>query len=228
VAGIARTARSTEAVNAVQVLRLNLGTLHVVAEPWPVHGFVVLHQQLGAVLIDTGCGGPQRMLRDYRVANRAVADALADHGLHPADVRLVITTHLHFDHCGQIAVFPHARLLVQRRELVRVRREGGEMLQWLESTGARLELIEGDVALADGLRIVATPGHTVGHQSVVVETDESSALFVGDAAFRRTVWMEPDGAVLAPGQADDVAAWRRSLDQLHALEASDVYFCHDD
>ena len=214
--------------SAVQVLRLNLGTLHVLEDPWPVHGFVVLHRQLGAVLIDTGCGGPVQMLRDYRVANRSVADALAEHGLHPADVRLVITTHLHFDHCGQIAVFPHARLLVQRRELVRVRREGGEMLQWLESTGARLELIEGDTALADGLRVIATPGHTVGHQSVLAEADGRSALFVGDAAFRRAVWAEPDGAVLAPGQADDVAAWRRSLEELHAYAASDVYFCHDD
>lgn len=212
----------------MQVLRLSLGTLHVVDDPWPVHGFVLLHQQLGAVLIDTGCGGPEQLLREYRVANRRVADALAEHGLHPSDVRLVIVTHLHFDHCGQIAVFPHARLLVQRRELERVRREGGDMLKWLESTGARLELMEGDVAVGDGLRIVATPGHTVGHQSVIAESEGNSALFVGDAAFRRTLWTAPDGAVLAPGQADDVAAWRRSLDELRAYGAADVYFCHDD
>ena len=212
----------------MQVLSLNLGTLHVLHDPWPVHGFVVLHQRLGAVLIDTGCGGPEQLLREYRVTNRAVAGALAEHGLHPADVRVVINTHLHFDHCGQIAVFPHARLLVQRRELERVRRESGAMLQWLESTGARLELLEGDEAIADGLRVVATPGHTVGHQSVIAESEGNCALFVGDAAFRRTVWTAPDAVVLAPGQADDVPVWRRSLDELRALGATEVYFCHDD
>ena len=211
----------------MDVLRLNLATIHVVDDPWPVHGFVVRHPSLGAVLIDTGCGGPEALLREYRVVNRSVADALAEHGLSPADVRIVINTHLHFDHCGQNPLFAHARLCVQRRELERVRREEGDVSEWLSAAGVKFELFDGDVALADDLRVVATDGHTTGHQSVLADTERGTELFVGDAAFRRTVWESPGSEQLAPGQAEDVETWRRSLDRLRALNPARVHFCHD-
>jgi len=211
----------------MDVLRLNLATIHVVDDPWPVHGFVVLHPSLGAVLIDTGCGGPEALLREFRVVNRSVADALAEHGLSPADVRIVINTHLHFDHCGQNAVFSHARLCVQRRELERVQREEREVYEWLSATGVQFELFDGDVALANDLRVVATDGHTSGHQSVLADTERGTELFVGDAAFRRTVWDSPGAEQLAPGQAEDVESWRRSLERLRALTPARVHFCHD-
>jgi N-acyl homoserine lactone hydrolase len=211
----------------VDVLRLHLATIHVVEDPWPVHGFVVLHPSLGAVLIDTGCGGPEALLREYRVVNRSVADALAEHGLSPADVRIVVNTHLHFDHCGQNPLFVHARLCVQRRELERVRREEGDVSEWLSAAGVKFELFDGDVALADDLRVVATDGHTTGHQSVLADTERGTELFVGDAAFRRTVWESPGSEQLAPGQAEDVETWRSSLERLRALNPARVHFCHD-
>ena len=208
-------------------MRLNLATIHVVEDPWPVHGFVVLHPSLGAVLIDTGCGGPDALLREYRVVNRSIAEALAEHGLSPADVRIVINTHLHFDHCGQNPVFPHARLCVQRRELERVQHEEADVNEWLTATGIQFELFDGDVVLADDLRVVATAGHTAGHQSVLVDTERGTELFIGDAAFRRTVWESPGAEQLDPGQAEDVETWRHSLQQLRALTPARVHFCHD-
>jgi N-acyl homoserine lactone hydrolase len=211
----------------VDVLRLNLATIHVVEDPWPVHGFVVLHPSLGAVLIDTGCGGPEALLREYRVVNRSVADALAEHGLSPADVRIVINTHLHFDHCGQNPQFAHARVCVQRRELERVQREEGDVSEWLSTAGVQFELFDGDISLADDLRVVATDGHTTGHQSVLADTERGTELFVGDAAFRRTVWDSPGVEHLDPGQAEDVETWRRSLQRLRALDPARVHFCHD-
>jgi N-acyl homoserine lactone hydrolase len=211
----------------VQIHRLHLATLIVVEEPWPVHGFVLLHPQLGAVLVDTGCGGPEELLREFRVVNRNVADALAEHDLSPADVSLVINTHLHFDHCGQNPVFAHARMVVQRTELERVHRDGDEMSEWLKSTGVRFELLHGDVALADDLRVVATPGHTRGHQSVLATGAGGVDMFVGDAAFRRSIWDAPDAAELPPGQASDVDAWQRSLAVLHEAQPARVHFCHD-
>ena len=84
---------------------------------WPVHGFVITHPA-GAVLVDTGVGGPQDLLNDWRVVNVSVADALAELDMSPADISLVINTHLHFDHCGQNAVFPHAAFYVQRTEQI--------------------------------------------------------------------------------------------------------------
>ena len=102
----------------LEVKRLHLASLRGLdGREWPVHGFVVTHPG-GAVLVDTGCGGPDEVLSDWRVVNRSVADALAGLDMTPADIGLVINTHLHFDHCGQNAVFPHAPAYVQDRKSV--------------------------------------------------------------------------------------------------------------
>jgi N-acyl homoserine lactone hydrolase len=211
------------------IVRLNLGTINVIEEPWPVHGFVVLHERLGAVLVDTGCGAPDQLLKDYRVVNRKIAEALADHDLAPADIKMVINSHLHFDHCGQNAVFPHAPVYVQRKELERSRRESPWQREWLEYAGARFELLDGDTELAEGLRIISTPGHTVGHQCVVVETNskEPPDLLIGDAAFTVPVYRRPDRRDLPPGQHSNRAAWQRSLGRIRDLKPSRIHFCHD-
>jgi glyoxylase-like metal-dependent hydrolase (beta-lactamase superfamily II) len=91
---------------ALEIRRLSLGQLRGVdGNEWPVHGFVVTFPG-GAVLVDTGMGGPQQWLDDWRAVNRSVAGALDELGLTPGDIGLVINTHLHFDHCGQNAVLP--------------------------------------------------------------------------------------------------------------------------
>ncbi len=98
----------------LEIRRLHLASLRGPdGGEWPVHGFVVIHPG-GAALVDTGVGGPDDLLSDWRVVNRSAADALAGLGMSPADIGLVINTHLHFDHCGQNAVFPHAAVYVQQ------------------------------------------------------------------------------------------------------------------
>src|SRR6266566_4960212 len=95
----------------LEIKRLHLASLQGLdGGTWPVHGFVVTHPG-GAVLVD----------------------AVADLDMSPADIGLVINTHLHFDHCGQNAVFKHAPFYVQRAELSRMRREAGELYDWLAS-----------------------------------------------------------------------------------------------
>jgi len=77
---------------AVEIKRLHLASLQGVdGARWPVHGFVVTHPG-GAVLVDTGVGGPQDWLDDWRVVNRSAADALAELDMSPADIGLVINT----------------------------------------------------------------------------------------------------------------------------------------
>src|ERR1700760_883068 len=92
----------------LEIKRLHLASLQGLdGGTWPVHGFVVTHPG-GAVLVDTGAGGPREVLDDWRGVSRSVADALAELDMSPADIGLVINTYLHFDHCGQNAVFKHA------------------------------------------------------------------------------------------------------------------------
>jgi N-acyl homoserine lactone hydrolase len=80
----------------------------------------------------------------------------------PGDIGLVINTHLHFDHCGQNAVFKHAAFYVQAAELARGRRESPRLADWFDFMDARFELLNGDAEILPGLSVVATPGHTAG------------------------------------------------------------------
>jgi N-acyl homoserine lactone hydrolase len=212
----------------MEIKRLNLGHVVINKQQWPVHGYVILHEQLGVILVDTGCGGPEEVLRYFGVVNRAVADALADHGLSPADVTMVINTHLHFDHCGQNPAFAHAPLMVQREEHLRISRERDEVTDWIEASGMRFELVDGDVALADDLRIVTTPGHTSGHQSVIATTEAGTEVFIGDAAYTRAIWTRfPAVSKLPDGQSADDVAWHRTLTSLKDMAPAKIHFCHD-
>jgi N-acyl homoserine lactone hydrolase len=212
----------------MEIIRLHLGRIDALNKI-PVHGFVIKHPRAGAILVDTGVGWPTELVKEWKVVNRRAADALDEHGLSPADVHIVINTHLHFDHCGQNAVFKHAPFYIQRTELDRARRDDDVTNQWFDFAGARFELLDGDAEVAEGVRVVATPGHTSGHQSVVIDTPEGGALMIGDAAYTADIYRAGDGADLTTwrGQYDDRAAWSKSLDMLHDMHPHAVHFCHD-
>jgi N-acyl homoserine lactone hydrolase len=212
----------------LQVKRLTLAHLRGVdGNTWPVHGFVVLFSG-GAALVDTGVGGPQRWLDDWRVVNRSVADALDELDLTPGDVGLVINTHLHFDHCGQNAVFKHAAFYVQRAELERARVESPKLTDWFDFMNARFELLDGDAEVLPGLRVITTPGHTIGHQSVLVESDDGlSDALVGDAAYKPRFYLDPATDDLPEGQARDPETWRASVGRIQSAAPDRVHFCHD-
>jgi len=211
----------------LEIKRLHLASVRGIdGREWPVHGFVVTHPG-GAVLVDTGCGGPEEVLNDWRVVNRSVADALAGLDMIPADIGLVINTHLHFDHCGQNAVFSHAPCCVQRTELDRAKRESPELYDWFGFMNARWELLDGDIEVLPGLSVITTPGHTVGHQCVVVASDGQSDLLIGDAAYTPHQFAGPPDKDVLPGQASNLVTWRGSLDRIRSLEPDRVHFCHD-
>ena len=212
----------------MEILRLHLARIdrlnHI-----PVHGFVIKHPRAGAILVDTGVGWPTELVKEWQVVNRHAADALAEHDLSPTDVRLVINSHLHFDHCGQNAVFKHAPFYIQRSELTRARREAGPTAEWFDFAGARFELLDGDAEIAEGVRVVATPGHTVGHQSVLADTGGGVSVMIGDAAYTSDIYRDADKADLSiwPGQHSNRSAWTKSLKMLHEMHPHAVHFCHD-
>ena len=149
------------------------------------------------------------------MVNRSVADALAELDMSPADIGLVINTHLHFDHCGQNSVFRHAPVYVQRAELSRAQRESRELYDWFGFMNARFELLDGDTEVLPGLEVITTPGHTAGHQCVLVRGDGGDPatfdLLIGDAAYTPRVYSDPDQSAsdrLPPGQASDLGLAR--------------------
>ena len=153
------------------------------------------------VLVETGNGDklPPKLKDIYGIDHdRDIAGALREVGLSPDDIDTVVMSHLHFDHSGGTTrrngsgglepVFKRARHIVQRREWEDAthphERNRASYLQ--ENIGplgesGLLELVEGEVEIAPGVRVVPTPGHTAGHQSVLIgPPDGPKALFLGD------------------------------------------------
>jgi glyoxylase-like metal-dependent hydrolase (beta-lactamase superfamily II) len=178
-----------------------------------VLAFAIRHPE-GLVLVDTGIGeGDAWVDEHYRPRVRDVVEALRGAALEPADVRTIVHTHLHFDHCGQDRAFPGVPIVVQRAEREAADVAGHTVPGLVGFPGARYELADGDSEIAPGVSVLATPGHTIGHQSVVVRTDDGLVLIVGQAA--------QDARSFATGEADE------SVKRLRALEAERIHFSHD-
>lgn len=95
-------------------------------------------------------------------------------------VALVVNTHLHFDHCGGNRRFPGIPIHVQRRELADARGAAYTVPDWVDFPGATYVEHDGDAEILPGVRLLPAPGHTPGHQIVVVETDEGPVVLGGD------------------------------------------------
>ena len=195
---------------------------------WPVYGFVVTHPG-GIVVIDTGVGSDQPGIEAlYRPVRWPLADGLPELGIAPADVALVINTHLHFDHCGDNQLFPGRPIFAQRAEYDAAQEPRYTIPAWVDFAGATIELLDGEREVLPGLTIVPTPGHTPGHQSVLLETEDGRVIIAGQAAYTASEYASLMEA--HPRGLD--AAWDRekyleSLQRLRELTPQRVYFSHD-
>jgi glyoxylase-like metal-dependent hydrolase (beta-lactamase superfamily II) len=102
---------------------------------------------------------------------------------------------------------------VQQAELDLVLREGHTIVEWVDFPNARYEAVEGDREIVEGVSVLATPGHTPGHQSVTVRTGDGLVLIVGQAS--------QDARSFATGDAD------ATIRRLRELNADRVHFSHD-
>jgi len=102
----------------------------------------------------------------------------------PRDVVCVINTHLHFDHCGGNRLFPGVPIHVQARELADARAVDGHTIRdWVDFPEAAYVEHDGEAEVLPGVRLLPTPGHTRGHQSVLVDTPSGLVVLGGDVAY---------------------------------------------
>ena len=166
---------------------------------------LLVEHPAGLTLIDTGVGNKEntKFLDIYGI--EASVDghltmlhaALAKAGYSAADVRVVINSHLHFDHAGGntmigadggvVPTFPNARYLVHAGEMhyathTNERTAASYFTRNWDALAAsgQLELVESDVELLPGIRMRATPGHTPHHQSIMVQGGDETAIFLAD------------------------------------------------
>jgi glyoxylase-like metal-dependent hydrolase (beta-lactamase superfamily II) len=147
----------------------------------PVLAYLVRHAR-GLILFDTGIGsGEPETEAHYRPRRRALQDALSSAGVSPADISLVVNCHLHFDHCGGNPLFAGKPILVQDIELATARRGGYTFEELLDFPGATYEELTGEAEVWPGVWIIPTPGHTPGHQSLVLRQSDGTVVLAGQA-----------------------------------------------
>ena len=120
--------------------------------------------------------------------------------------------------------FAHARVLVQRAEVGAAREPLYTVPEWAFPQGVELTEIDGDHQVAPGIEIIATPGHTVGHQSVLIDDGNGQRII---ACCQGSWNAESFNATELGDDGWDRAVGAESMRRLHSLQPTSVLFSHD-
>jgi glyoxylase-like metal-dependent hydrolase (beta-lactamase superfamily II) len=150
------------------------------------------------------------------------------------EVKFVITSHSHLDHIGNIEMFPNAVHVIQKKELYQAwwpekfQRGGAHVLaDYDDARDFNYLELEGDYDLfGDGsVRILSTPGHTLGHQSVKLKLPETGTVILSQDA----IWMEENLEGYPAGLNYSVLDYTNSLNRLKMMsdiEGAELWFGH--
>lgn len=196
----------------------------------PVHGFLIEHPD-GAVLVDTGVGFGNPLIDDlYQPRRVELGGLLGQLGVELDEVVAVVNSHLHFDHCGQNpALFgTTTRFYAQAAELAAVEADPFYTdPSWAIAPPAQRRTVRGDEAIIDGVTILATPGHTAGHQSVLIEAAGRRVVIGAQVVWHRD---ELEAETASPANVDPVpelqAAAGESIRRLKALAPETIHLSH--
>lgn len=136
------------------------------------------------ILIDTGLEEfvvPEEVGRTYGFNVLEFEDALATLDLKPEDIDVIIHTHLHNDHCENDYKCVNADVYVQKKEYEFLKDPHPVDHRYYPDILDDVKVIEveGDSNILDGIDVIYTPGHTVGGQSVAIQTSEGKAIITG-------------------------------------------------
>jgi N-acyl homoserine lactone hydrolase len=186
-----------------EVAQVHFCDVTVDGQLWPVLGWTIA-TSAGTVLVDTG------MIDSTPELDAEWGPVLRD--WHVPDVAAVVNTHLHFDHCGGNRCYAGVPTYVQRIELAAAVAPD-YLVEWVRFAGETYVELDGDTELFDGVSVLFTPGHSAGHQAVVVETDEGRVVLGGDVTYSMRELV--DGAT-------------ESIRRIHALRPRAVFLAHQD
>lgn len=172
---------------------------------WHLHFrcYAIRSPRMGTVLVDTGIGPVTARATSWAPVPGVLPESLASAGIDRTDVATVVLTHLHTDHTGWAVVgdhdgmkpyFPNARYVVQSSEVRSLRMVNPLLEETLVAPLTefdQLSVIHGEESLSNEVRIILTPGHTPGHQSVLVESENGVLVVTGDVLVHAIQLLSP-------------------------------------
>jgi glyoxylase-like metal-dependent hydrolase (beta-lactamase superfamily II) len=210
-------------------------------EPLPIFAFVIEHPE-GLIVVDTGETArvsepyyfPQWHpyyrygVREWVQPEEEVGPQMRAMGLDPKDVRWVLLTHLHTDHAGGLSHFPKAEHFVSQTEYTYAKGTRGLLRgypsnrwpRWFEPTLIEMQPeaifsfpASHPITRAGDIRFVPTPGHTIGHLSVLVTLPDLTYFLAGDASYTQDLML----AEHIDGVSNDRQTARLTLKRVHAF-----------
>jgi len=192
-------------------------------------GYVVEHAD-GVLLFDTGMGSRPDVDAHYRPTRTDLHAALRGSGYRLDEISEVANCHLHFDHCGGNPLLTGRPFFAQTDELEVARTAKDYTIpELVDPAGARWQELDGETEVLPGITLIPTPGHTDGHQSLVVrgsdgvvivagQSHDSAHGFAADALALRAHHEGVEEPLPVP------PAW---MEVLLAMDPSYVVFAHD-
>jgi N-acyl homoserine lactone hydrolase len=179
------------------------------------------------ILVDTGIGHGNAEIEDvYKPAGDGLIDALKAHGVDVERVEAVVNSHLHFDHCGENALFPGIPIYVQEAEWLATQSADYTVGPWVRFAGARYRRVDGDHSVVPGIRLISTPGHTPGHQSVAVDLNDALVVLAGQACYSPDEWTGASPDIDGADSAWNPVSYVSSLERLRRFQPETVWFGH--
>ncbi len=205
----------------------------------PMTCFLIDHPKAGWILFDTGPNplskyGPentrvpkfiQSTFPMYAEEEEYLTSRLAQLGLKPSDINTVVMSHLHWDHCGNTHLFPHAKIYVHKEDFTNA-------LVWTHTTPERNHefymgeeflldnvtwtLVDKDMEIAEGVELITLAGHTPGVLGMVVHLDDFGTVICPSDAIFTPVNLGPPPH--PPGIIYDTVAFRNSAVKVQGLK----------
>jgi N-acyl homoserine lactone hydrolase len=155
------------------------------------------------IIVDLGPQSADQCLKNHgmvihRSESQLTENACRNAGFSPDDVKLTLLTHLHWDHVGAFHVFKNSRFVVQKKEIeyainplpchrpLYFEKSLGkpEFVDYLD----RIDVVDGDLEIEPGVRLISIPSHTPGFQGVLVEAESGNYFIAGDAVGLFECW----------------------------------------
>ncbi len=211
----------------------------------PVMSFLIETED-GYILYDTG-SHPEAMngywpenLKEiyplYQKEEECLENQLALCGVKPEDVKTVVISHMHLDHAGGLYLFPHADIYVPKQdyEYAQVcvhkstdpKMHGGYVKADCEAAGNYV-LVDKDIEIAQGVRLICLPGHTPNLLGVMVELEGGTYILPQDCVYTSEIYGPP---AKASGLLYDSIEYFKSIEKVRDLQAqtnAKVIFAHD-